>query len=136
MWWFLSKKKRLFIPYLTVTKKEGNSPKTPIGIRLTSLDSITYTPSHKLCCFPDFLQLKNYCAEPHNATSDHTNGPSKPHVSQHKNYFACGLRLNIYNAPAQPDMTDRHHSTSQSTSCLLFHRKHSNSTSFQTLTII
>ncbi len=59
------------------------------------------------------LQLKDYCAKPHNATSDHSDGPSEPHVSQHKNYSACGLRLNIYNAPAQPDITDRHHSTSQ-----------------------
>ncbi len=33
--------------------------------------------------------------------------------SQHKNYSACGLRSNIYNAPAQPDIADRHHSTSQ-----------------------
>ncbi len=66
-----------------------------------------------LCCFPDLLQLKDYCAEQHDATSDHTDGSSEPHVSQHKNYSACGLRLNIYNAPAQPDITDRHHSTSQ-----------------------
>jgi hypothetical protein len=33
--------------------------------------------------------------------------------SQHKNYSAFGLRSNIYNAPAQPDIADRHHSTSQ-----------------------
>ncbi len=66
-----------------------------------------------LCCFPDLLQLKDYCAEQHNATSDRTDGSSKPHVSQHKNHSACGLRMNIYNAPAQPDITDRHHSTSQ-----------------------
>ncbi len=29
-------------------QKEGNAQKTPTGNRLTSLDSITYTPSHEL----------------------------------------------------------------------------------------
>ncbi len=77
--------------------------------RLYYIHSKPRTP----CCFPDLLQLKDYCAEPHNATFDHSDGPSEPHVSQHKNYSACGLRLNIYNAPAQPDITDRLHSTSQ-----------------------
>ncbi len=59
------------------------------------------------------LHLKDYCAKSHNATSDHTDGPSEPHVSQYKNDSACDPKLNIYNAPARLDITDRHHSTSQ-----------------------
>jgi hypothetical protein len=96
-----------------ILKKEGNTQNTH---RYPSdLPGLYYIHSktRTLCCFPDLLQLKDYCAEPHNATSDHTDGPFEPHVSQHKNDSACDLRLNIYNAPAQPDITDRHHSTSQ-----------------------
>ncbi len=99
-----------WVVYGTVTKKEGNTHRYPSD--LPGRYHIHSKPQ-TLYCFPDLLQLKDYCAEPHNATSDHTDGPSDPHVSQHKNYSACGLRLNVYNVPTKPDITDRHHSTSQ-----------------------
>ncbi len=45
-------------------QKEGNAHKTPTGIRLTSLDSITYTPSHKLSvvsltCYDSRITVQN-----------------------------------------------------------------------------
>jgi hypothetical protein len=48
----------------TITKKERNAHKTPTGIRLTSLDSITYTPSHKLSavsltCYNSRITVQN-----------------------------------------------------------------------------
>ncbi len=47
-----------------VTKKEG-TPRTPTGIRLTSLRlCYIHSEAHTLGCFPDLLQLEDYCAEP------------------------------------------------------------------------
>ncbi len=94
-------------------QKEGNAQNThKYPSDLPGLYYI-HSKTRTLCCFPDSLQFKDYCVEPHKATSDHTGGPSEPHVSQHKNDSACDLKLNIYNAPARLDITDRHHSTSQ-----------------------
>jgi len=89
-----------------------------------------------LCCFLDLLRLKDYCAEPHNATSDHTDGPSEPHVSHTKTIrHVASDWTSTMHLHSQTSWTDtiRLH---KSTSCLLFHRKHSDSTSFQTLAII
>jgi hypothetical protein len=49
----------------SVTQKEGNTQKTPIGNRLTSLDSITYTPSHELpaislTCYNSRITMQNH----------------------------------------------------------------------------
>ncbi len=35
--------------------------------------------AQSVCYLLDSLRLKDYCAEPHSATSDHTNGLSEPH---------------------------------------------------------
>jgi len=48
-----------------VTKKEGNAHKTPTSIRLTSLDPITYTPSHELSavsltCYDSRITVQNH----------------------------------------------------------------------------
>jgi hypothetical protein len=88
----------------------------------------------------------------HNATCDHTDGEHAPHASYHNEQLdPWSQLLNFCSASASPNMTDRHRSTSQldcsrrhsqtprdfsKPSCPLFHRKHSDSTDFQTLALI
>ncbi len=51
--------------WMNCNQKEGNAQKTPTGNRLTSLDSITYTPSHELpvvslTCYNSRITVQNH----------------------------------------------------------------------------
>ncbi len=50
---------------LLCNQKEGNAHRTPTGIRLTSLDAITYTPRHELSavsltCYNSRITVQNH----------------------------------------------------------------------------
>ncbi len=84
-------------------QKEG-APRTPTGIRLTSLGHWhIHSMSQTHCCILDLLQLKDYCAEPLQCIC------TAKHHGQTPIHFTNQLLV------------------------FLFHRKHSDSTSFQTL---
>jgi len=105
-----------------------------------------------VCYFPDSLQLDGCYAGPIQCTCDHTDRGHEPHASEHNEQLDPWLQiLNCCSASALPNITDRHSSTSQidflhwhnqtprdftKSYCLLFHRKHSDSTDFQTLALI
>jgi hypothetical protein len=119
-----------------VTKKEGNAHKTPIGIHLTSLDSITYTPSHKLSvvsltCYNSRITVQNNTMQlpiaqmVHPNLMSHNTKPTRPMAS---NWTST---MHLHSQTSRTDTIRLH----KSTSCFFFHRKHFDSTSFQTLAI-
>jgi len=121
----------------TVTKKERNAQRTPTGIRLTSLDSITYTPSHELSavsltCYNSRITVQNNTMQLPNTQMVRLNLMS--HNTKTTRHVASDWTstMHLHNQTSRTDTIRLH----KSTSCLLFHRKHSDSTSFQTLAII
>jgi hypothetical protein len=117
--------------------KRRERPRTPTGIRLTSLDSITYTPSHKLSvvsltCYNSRITMQNHTMQLPITQMVRPNLMS--HNTKTIRPVASDWTSTMY-LQSQTSRTDtiRLH---KSTSCLLFHRKHSDCTSFQTLAII
>jgi hypothetical protein len=61
-------------------QKEGTPRMLPGALSDPPLGpSYVLSGAQSICYLPDSLRLKDYCAEPHSATSDHTDGPSEPH---------------------------------------------------------
>jgi hypothetical protein len=135
---FFSKHLHLYIlsPKSPVTKKKG-TPRTPTGIRQTSLDSITFTPRHELSDvsltrYNSRITVQNYTMQlpitqvvRPNLRSHNTK--TIQHVT-----LDWTFTMHLHSQTSRTDTIWLH----KSTSCLLFHRKHSDSTSFQTLAII
>jgi len=118
-------------------QKEGNTHRTPTGIRLTSLDSNTYTPSHylsvvSLTCYNSRITVQN-----HTMQLPITN-MVRPNLMPHNTKTIRPMALDrtstmhLHSQTSRTDPIWLH----KSTSCFLFHRKHSDSTSFQTLAFI
>jgi hypothetical protein len=120
-----------------VTKKKGTPREHPQVSRLTSLDSMTYTPSHELSavsltCYNSRITVQNNTMQlpitqmvcPN--LMSHNTKTTRPVAS---NWTST---MHLHSQTSRTDTIPLH----KSTSCLLFHRKHSDSTSFQTLAII
>jgi hypothetical protein len=115
-------------------QKEGNAQKTPTGNRLTS---ITYTPSHELpavslTCYNSRITVQNHTMQ---LPITQMVGPNLMSHNTKTIWPVASDWTSIMHLHSQTSRTDtiRLH---KSTSCLLFHRKHYDSTSFQTLAII
>jgi hypothetical protein len=119
-----------------VTKKKG-TPKTPTGIRLTSLDSITFSPRLELSvvsltCYNSRITVQNHTMQLPITQM------VRPNLMSHNTKTIRPVTsdwtptMHLHSQTSRTDTIRLH----KSTSCLLFHRKHSDSTSFQTLAII
>jgi hypothetical protein len=67
--------------------------------------SYVLSGAQSVCYLPDSLRLKDYCAEPHSATSDHTDGPSEPHELTTQRLFSLWPQIEH----PQCTCTARHH---------------------------